>query len=89
MTSESHRYLLLLYVQIRKMQAEQSSEAEVFETSDVDEEEVVKKQPESEVAQGDDRVETTSVAPEDAFEKFSGKTYAVLPSGSLTLRCHA
>merc|ERR1712166_950071 len=64
-----------------KMQAEQSSEAEVFETSDVDEEEVVKKQPESEVAQGDDRVETTSVAPEDAFEKFSGKTYAVLPSG--------
>jgi len=63
------------------MQAEQSSEAEVFETSDVDEEEVVKKQPESEVAQGDDRVETTSVAPEDAFEKFSGKTYAVLPSG--------
>ena len=74
-----------------KMQAELSSEAEVFETSDVDEEEVVKKQPESEVAQGDDRVETTSVAPEDAFEKFSGKTYAVLPSGSLTrhTQCHA
>jgi len=56
-------------------------EAEVFETSDVDEEEVVKNEPEPEVSQGEDRVETSSVAPEDAFEKFSGKTYAVLPSG--------
>ena len=62
-------------------------EAEVFETSDCeDAESFSPKRPEAEVIQGDDKVETTSLAPQHAFERFAGKTYATIPGGAQPLR---
>eukprot|EP00658_Telonema_sp_P-2_P036790 TRINITY_DN2653_c0_g1_i2.p1 TRINITY_DN2653_c0_g1~~TRINITY_DN2653_c0_g1_i2.p1 ORF type:complete len:367 (+),score=126.97 TRINITY_DN2653_c0_g1_i2:152-1252(+) len=63
------------------MQVE-TSEAEVFETSDCDESEPLSpKPPEADVTQGDDKLEVTALNPQGAFEKFAGRTYAVHPAG--------